>query len=220
MNKSLDKSNLKDNLEEGRLLFTQSCDFLISVASSDQLPDSQLPEVAFAGRSNVGKSSLLNALTGYNSLARTSNTPGRTQQINFFNLGERIILTDLPGYGYARARKSTVENWAKLIKNYIKGRAQLRRVCVLIDARHGLKNTDHETMNFMDAAAVGYQIIFTKCDKVKAVDLEYLLTKTQNEIAKHAAAHPDIIATSSFKSQGLEPLRAALASLARIKENK
>ncbi|MBT3991048.1 MAG: YihA family ribosome biogenesis GTP-binding protein [Rhodospirillaceae bacterium] len=202
------------DLEQGRVLFAQNCEFLISAASFEQLPDSELPEIAFAGRSNVGKSSLLNALTGRKNLARTSNTPGRTQQVNFFDLGGRMMLTDLPGYGYARATKSVVEKWTRLIKSYLKGRVQLRRVCLLIDSRHGLKATDHEAMDLMDGAAVAYQIILTKCDKIKASELEKLLEKTHKEIAKHVAAHPEIMVTSSAKSKGIEELRAALTTLA------
>jgi len=202
------------DLEQGRVLLAQTCEFLISAASFEQLPDSELPEIAFAGRSNVGKSSLLNALTGRKNLARTSNTPGRTQQVNFFDLGGRMMLTDLPGYGYARATKSVVEKWTRLIKSYLKGRVQLRRVCLLIDSRHGLKATDHEAMDLMDGAAVAYQIILTKCDKIKASELEKLLEKTHKEIAKHVAAHPEIMVTSSAKSKGIEELRAALTTLA------
>ena len=202
------------DLEQGRVLFAQNCEFLISAASFEQLPDSELPEIAFAGRSNVGKSSLLNALTGRKNLARTSNTPGRTQQVNFFDLGGRMMLTDLPGYGYARATKSVVEKWTRLIKSYLKGRVQSRRVCLLIDSRHGLKATDHEAMDLMDGAAVAYQIILTKCDKIKASELEKLLEKTHKEIAKHVAAHPEIMVTSSAKSKGIEELRAALTTLA------
>ena len=202
------------DLESGRLLFTQNCDFLISAASFNQLPDTDLPEIAFAGRSNVGKSSLLNALTGRKNLARTSNTPGRTQQVNFFDLGGRMMLTDLPGYGYAKAAKSVVDQWTRLIKSYLRGRVQLRRVCLLIDSRHGLKDTDREAMALMDEAAVAYQIVLTKCDKIKAAELEKLLVKTDKEIAKHVAAHPEILVTSSFKSLGIEEMRAALATLA------
>ena len=202
------------DLESGRLLFTQNCDFLISAASFNQLPDTDLPEIAFAGRSNVGKSSLLNALTGRKNLARTSNTPGRTQQVNFFDLGGRVMLTDLPGYGYAKAAKSVVDQWTRLIKSYLRGRVQLRRVCLLIDSRHGLKDTDREAMVLMDEAAVAYQIVLTKCDKIKAAELEKLLVKTDKEIAKHVAAHPEILVTSSFKSLGIEEMRAALATLA------
>ena len=192
----------------------RSAEFILSASSPWQFPPPTLPEIAFVGRSNVGKSSLLNALAGRKNLARTSNTPGRTQQVNFFNLGERLMLTDLPGYGYARATKSIVEKWTRLIKSYLKGRVQLRRVCLLIDSRHGMKDTDREAMDLMDAAAVGYQIILTKCDKVKASELENLLEKTHKEIAKHVAAHPDIMVTSSFKSQGILELRATLADLA------
>ena len=202
------------DLESGRLLFTQNCDFLISAASFNQLPDTDLPEIAFAGRSNVGKSSLLNALTGRKNLARTSNTPGRTQQVNFFDLGGRVMLTDLPGYGYAKAAKSVVDQWTRLIKSYLRGRVQLRRVCLLIDSRHGLKDTDREAMALMDEAAVAYQIVLTKCDKIKAAELEKLFVKTDKEIAKHVAAHPEILVTSSFKSLGIEEMRAALATLA------
>ena len=202
------------DLESGRLLFTQNCDFLISAASFNQLPDTDLPEIAFAGRSNVGKSSLLNALTGRKNLARTSNTPGRTQQVNFFDLGGQMMLTDLPGYGYAKAAKSVVDQWTRLIKSYLKGRVRLRRVCLLIDSRHGLKDTDREVMALMDEAAVAYQIVLTKCDKIKATELEKLLAKTDKEITKHVAAHPEILVTSSFKSLGIEEMRAALATLA------
>ncbi len=202
------------DLESGRLLFAQNCDFIISAASFNQLPDTDLPEIAFAGRSNVGKSSLLNALTGRKNLARTSNTPGRTQQVNFFDLGGRMMLTDLPGYGYAKAAKSVVDQWTRLIKSYLRGRVQLRRVCLLIDSRHGLKDTDREAMVLMDEAAVAYQIVLTKCDKIKAAELEKLLVKTDKEIAKHVAAHPEILVTSSFKSLGIEEMRAALATLA------
>ncbi len=201
-------------LESGRLLFAHTCDVSISAASFNQLPDTDLPEIAFAGRSNVGKSSLLNALTGRKNLARTSNTPGRTQQVNFFDLGGRMMLTDLPGYGYAKAAKSVVDQWTRLIKSYLKGRVRLRRVCLLIDSRHGLKDTDREVMALMDEAAVAYQIVLTKCDKIKAAELEKLLVKTDKEIAKHVAAHPEILVTSSFKSLGIEEMRAALATLA------
>ncbi|MDP7601906.1 MAG: ribosome biogenesis GTP-binding protein YihA/YsxC [Rhodospirillales bacterium] len=202
------------DLESGRLLFAQNCDFIISAASFNQLPDTDLPEIAFAGRSNVGKSSLLNVLTGRKNLARTSNTPGRTQQVNFFDLGGRMMLTDLPGYGYAKAAKSVVDQWTRLIKSYLRGRVQLRRVCLLIDSRHGLKDTDREAMALMDEVAVAYQIVLTKCDKIKAAELEKLLVKTDKEIAKHVAAHPEILVTSSFKSLGIEEMRAALATLA------
>ena len=202
------------NLEAGRVLFTQKCDFMISAASYEQLPETNLPEIAFAGRSNVGKSSLLNRLTGHKNIARTSNTPGRTQQINFFNLGEKLILTDLPGYGYAKAQRSVVDKWTLLVNSYIKGRAQLRRVCLLIDSRHGIKSTDLEAMALMDSAAIVYQVIFTKCDKVKVEEQRKLIEKTGKAIAKNIAAHPKVLITSSVKGYGLDELRAVIGELA------
>jgi len=186
----------------------------MGAVSMNTLPGDELNEVSFAGRSNVGKSSLINALTGRKTLARTSNTPGRTQQINFFDLGHRLMLTDMPGYGYAKAPKKTVDQWTNLIRNYLRGRVTLRRVCLLIDARHGLKPTDKEMMTLMDEAAVSYQIILTKCDKVKQDQLEKLVTRTSKELAKHVAAHPDIMTTSSVKGAGIAELRAALTALA------
>ncbi len=202
------------DLEAGRKLFAGPCGFLGSVAALTQLPAGDLPEVAFAGRSNVGKSSLVNALTGRKTLARTSNTPGRTQQLNFFDLGGRLMLVDLPGYGYAQASKSAVKLWTRLTRDYLKGRAQLRRVLLLIDARHGLKANDREVMEELDSVAVVYQVVLTKADKVKPDALEALLARTRAELAGHVAAFPEVAVTSAVKDRGIAELRAALAELA------
>ena len=185
-----------------------------SVDGNQRTLDLEGGRLLFAGRSNVGKSSLINALTNHKSLARTSNTPGRTQQINFFDLGHRLMLADLPGYGYAKASKSAVAEWNDLIKLYLSGRAQLRRVCLLIDARHGLKDNDRETMKLKDTTAVSYQIVLTKCDKIKKGTMDKLLAKTTKEISSHVAAHPDILTTSAAKNFGIEEMRAVLAALA------
>lgn len=201
-------------LEAGRWLFAQSCTFLIGAVSMDDLPRTDLTEIAFAGRSNVGKSSLINALTNHKDLARTSNTPGRTQQVNFFNLGEKMMLADLPGYGYARAPRDTVAQWTELVGDYLQGRPQLRRACLLVDSRHGVKDSDREVMDMLDKSAVSYQVVLTKCDKIKAAELEKLKNKVDDELKKHVAAHPVLIATSSAKGEGIETLRAALAALA------
>ena len=200
--------------EAGRLLFSQDCTFLMGAVSMDHMPAGDLSEVSFAGRSNVGKSSLINALMGQKSLSRTSNTPGRTQQINFFALHGRLMVTDLPGYGYARAPRKTVDQWTDLIRNYLRGRVTLRRVCLLIDARHGLKPVDKEMMKLMDEATVSYQIVLTKCDKIKSDELDNLINRIGRELAKHVAAHPNILPTSSVKGSGILELRAALATLA------
>ncbi len=204
--------------EAGRKLFAGACTFLLGAAGLPQVPDSDLPEVAFAGRSNVGKSSLLNALTGRKTLARTSNTPGRTQQLNFFDLAGRLMLADLPGYGFAKAPKAKVEAWTHLVDAYLKGRAQLRRVLLLVDARHGLKDVDRKMMTMLDTAAVSYQVVLTKCDKVKPGPLSALVEKTAQELTKHTAAHPEVLPTSAAKGDGIAELRAALGALARKRD--
>ena len=203
-----------DEIEAGRLLFAQTCDFLRGVVSLDGLPQDGRVEVAFAGRSNVGKSSLMNALTGRKALARTSNKPGRTQEINFFDLAGRLYLVDMPGYGYARVERRKVEAWTQLIRDYLRGRAALRRLFLLIDARHGIKPSDAEIMELMDEAAVSFQVVLTKCDKPKAGELARVIDATAATLAKHPAAHPVIHATSAVKQTGIDLLRAEISALA------
>jgi len=201
-------------IEEGRKLFAGSCEFRAGAARVDALPAAGLPELAFAGRSNVGKSSLINALTGRKALARVSNTPGRTQQINFFDLGSRLMLVDLPGYGYAAAQKRAVANWTKLIEHYLKGRAGLRRVLVLIDARHGIKPADRGVLAFLDEAALSYAVVLTKCDQVEDEALARIAAETFTALARRAAAYPGLYLTSARSGGGIAELRAAAASLA------
>ena len=197
--------------ERGTWLFNQDCTFMLSVAALKQLPDPNLPEVAFIGRSNVGKSSLINALVGRRSLARTSNTPGRTQQLNFFDLAGQLRLVDLPGYGFAKAPKEIVDQWNVLINRYLQGRPNLERVFVLIDSRHGLKESDLGMMKQLDKAAVPYQVILTKIDKITPKRCEELLRKTLEGIAKNPAAFPEVLATSSEKRIGFQALKAQIA---------
>jgi GTP-binding protein len=203
-----------EQIEAGRLLFAKECEFRAGAAREDMLPPPSLPEVAFAGRSNVGKSSLLNALTGHKALARVSNTPGRTQQINFFSLGSRLMLADLPGYGYAKAEKRAVANWTKLIEHYLTGRPSLRRALLLIDARHGIKPPDRPVMKLLDQAALSYVVVLTKCDQVKSEALDHLAKTVASELARHTAAYPALYLTSARKGAGIAELRAALADLA------
>jgi GTP-binding protein len=205
--------------EFGRWLFAQACDFVTGAAQTEQFPPTDLPEIAFAGRSNVGKSSLINALTGRRALARTSNTPGRTQQINFFSLGAKLMIADLPGYGFARAPREAIRQWTELIGVYLRGRAGLRRVCLLIDARHGLKESDREIMELMDGAAVSYQVVLTKADKITGGALDTLCRDMGGEIARRPAAHPEIMASSAREKQGIPELRAALAALVSRLQN-
>ena len=201
-------------IEAGRLLFAGPVAVEMGVVSMDRLPDANVPEVAFAGRSNVGKSSLVNALTGRNKLARASTEPGRTRELNFFRMGDVLRLVDLPGYGYAKAGKADIKRWTSLTRDYLRGRASLKRVVLLIDARHGLKPHDKEVMDALDSAAVTYQLVLTKADKVKPTELEATLAATHAAIAKRPAAHPHIVATSAQTGAGLEQLRAEIAALA------
>lgn len=202
----------QDLIEEARKVFAGPISFLKSAPDLKFLPDMEVNEVAFAGRSNVGKSSLLNALTGRNALARTSNTPGRTQELNFFDVGDplRFRLVDMPGYGYARAPKDMVRKWRFLVNDYLRGRAKLKRTLVLIDSRHGIKDVDKDILDMLDAAAVSYRIVLTKADKVKASHLAEVMQATSDAIRKRPAAHPDVIATSSDKGMGIAELRAAV----------
>ena len=200
--------------EAGRLLFARECSFMRGVATLDQLPPASHAEVAFAGRSNVGKSSLLNALTGRKSLARTSRTPGRTQQLNFFDLGSRLILVDLPGYGWARVPKDVVDAWNRVLRAYLRGRPTLRRVCLLVDSRHGFKQTDREFMDMLDQTAVTYQVVLTKIDKLKADRCDALAGTMARELGRRGAAHPVIARTSAEKRLGIAELRTELARIA------
>ena len=201
-----------EHIEAARKIFSGPVTFLKSAPALEHLPDMDVPEVAFAGRSNVGKSSLLNALTNRNGLARTSNTPGRTQELNFFDVGEplQFRLVDMPGYGFAKAPKDIVKKWRFLVNDFLRGRTSLKRALVLIDSRHGIKDVDREILEMLDKAAVSYRIILTKADKVKATDLATVTQATADEARKRPAAHPDIIATSSEGGMGIAELRAAV----------
>ncbi len=198
--------------QRAQRLFSGRVEFLLSAPSLKFLPEPEVPEIAFAGRSNVGKSSLLNALTGRRSIARTSVTPGRTQELNFFEVGNPTLfrLVDMPGYGFAKAPPKVVEAWRRLVRDFLRGRVVLKRTLVLIDSRHGVKPVDIEMMKMLDEAAVGYRLVLTKADKIKASELDAVLAATQAEARKHSAAFPVVHVTSSEKGMGIEELRAAV----------
>jgi GTP-binding protein len=202
----------QDLAERARKLFAGPVDFLKSAPGLEFLPAADAPEIAFAGRSNVGKSSLLNAITGRNKLARTSNTPGRTQELNFFDVGQPLVLrlVDMPGYGFAEAPRDMVKRWRFLVNDYLRGRSVLKRAIVLIDSRHGVKDVDREIMDMLDAAAVGYRLVLTKADKIKASELEAVAAATLEEARKRPAAHPQLIRSSSEKGMGIAEVRTAV----------
>ena len=202
-----------EEIEAGRLLFAGPCDFIAAAQNLAALPPISLPEIAFAGRSNVGKSSLVNALTGRTTLARTSQTPGRTRQLIFFSLASRLQLVDLPGYGYAKASKTDIKAWTKLTRKFLVGRQSLQRMLLLIDSRRGIGQADKEMMKLMDDSAVSWAVVLTKVDKIKSEQLQKICDKTQQEISLHVAAYPHIWKTSSQTGAGIADLRAHLASL-------
>jgi GTP-binding protein len=202
-----------DAREAGRLMFAGPVTFVKGVVAMSGLPPADRLEVCFAGRSNVGKSSLINALTGRKTLARASNTPGRTQEINYFALGEERYLVDLPGYGYAEAPVAIVAKWQALLKQYLSGRATLRRAFVLVDARHGVKAVDEEILTLLDRSAVTFQTVLTKVDKINATERAAVIEQVKGALAKHPAAYPEIIVTSSEKGEGIETLRALIATM-------
>ena len=218
-NETSGEEQLAKDIEAGRLLFAGQCDFIAAANNMKALPPVTLPEICFAGRSNVGKSSLVNALTGRRMLARTSQTPGRTRQLIFFNLSNRLQLVDLPGYGYASAPKTDIKAWTNLTRRYLAGRPSLQRVFLLIDSRRGIGPADWDIMNFLDETAVSWAVVMTKADKQKTDPLSIICNETAKKISKHVAAYPELFVTSSESGVGIETLRAHLARLCLPKED-
>jgi len=214
MNGGKSDAEARADSERARKLFAGSCDFVFGATDPNDLPPADLPEIAFVGRSNAGKSSLVNALTGRSALARVSHTPGRTRQINFFNLGGRVMLVDLPGYGYAKASKAMTDEWNRLIVSYLRGRPSLRRVVLLVDSRRGIMQSDEDVLTILDQAAMSTLVTLTKTDELRPAELEAVLAETEAKAAKHTAAYPQIFATSAREKRGLDPLKVNLLLLA------